>query len=66
MAMFRITLLVRDTADNQVVLDWSFQGRLEDIHREVQVMSHLQLALAGLLEAQPDGPIPRGDDSIPF
>jgi hypothetical protein len=64
--MFRITLLVRDTADNQVVLDWSLQGRLEDLHREVEVMSHLQLALAGLLEGQPDTPIHSRDDSIPF
>jgi hypothetical protein len=51
--MFRITFLVRDEANNQVILDWSFKGRLEDVHREVEVMSHLQLALAGLLEGQP-------------
>jgi hypothetical protein len=64
--MFRITFLVRDEADHQVILDWSFQGRLEDTHREVEVMSHLQLALAGLLEGQPDTPKHRRDDSIPF
>jgi hypothetical protein len=64
--MFRITFLVRDEPSQQIILDWSFQGRLEDTHREVEVMSHLQLALAGLLEGQPaDRKHPR-DDSIPF
>jgi hypothetical protein len=65
--MFRITFLVKDEAfHDQVILDWSFQGRLETTHREVEVMSHLQLALAGLLEGQPDTPIQSRDNSIPF
>jgi hypothetical protein len=52
--MFRITFLVRDEmADQEVVLDWSFQGVLETTRREIEVMEHLQLALAGLLEGRP-------------